>query len=43
MDSDTYILIDSDNECDASAILELVRYLIDNDLDIVTVIRKAGK
>ena len=43
VDSDIYILIDGDNECDASAIPKLVNYLIDNDLDMVTVIRKAGK
>ncbi len=43
VDSDIYILIDGDNECDASAIPELVSYLIDNDLDMVTVVRKLGK
>ena len=43
VDSDVYVLIDGDNECDASAIPKLVNYLIDNDLDMVTVIRKAGK
>ncbi|TXJ36422.1 glycosyltransferase family 2 protein [Brachyspira pilosicoli] len=43
VDSDIYILIDGDNECDASAIPRLVNYLIDNDLDMVTVVRKAGK
>lgn len=43
VDSDIYILIDGDNECDASAIPELVSYLIDNDLDMVTVVRKSGK
>lgn len=43
VDSDIYILIDGDNECDASAIPKLVNYLIDNDLDMVTVVRKAGK
>ena len=43
VDSDIYILIDGDNECDASAIPKLVNYLIDNNLDMVTVVRKAGK
>ena len=43
VDSDIYILIDGDNECDASAIPRLVNYLVDNDLDMVTVVRKAGK
>ena len=43
VDSDIYILIDGDNECDASAIPRLVNYLIDNDLDMVTVVRKSGK
>ena len=43
VDSDIYILIDGDNECDASAMPKLVNYLIDNDLDMVTVVRKAGK
>ena len=43
VDSDIYILIDGDNECDASAIPRLVNYLTDNDLDMVTVIRKSGK
>ena len=43
VDSDVYILIDGDNECDASAIPRLVNYLIDNDLDMVTVVRKSGK
>ena len=43
VDSDIYILIDGDNECDASAIPRLVDYLVDNDLDMVTVVRKAGK
>lgn len=43
VDSDVYILIDGDNECDASAIPKLVNYLVDNDLDMVTVVRKAGK
>ncbi len=43
VDSDIYILIDGDNECDASAIPRLVNYLIDNNLDMVTVVRKAGK
>ncbi|MCZ9926949.1 glycosyltransferase family 2 protein [Brachyspira hyodysenteriae] len=43
VESDIYILIDGDNECDASAIPKLVHYLIDNDLDMVTVVRKAGK
>ena len=43
VDSDIYILIDGDNECDASAIPQLINYLIDNDFDMVTVVRKAGK
>ncbi|SUW04903.1 glycosyltransferase family 2 protein [Brachyspira pilosicoli] len=43
VDSDIYILIDGDNECDASAIPRLVDYLVNNDLDMVTVVRKAGK
>lgn len=43
VESDIYILIDGDNECDASAIPKLVNYLINNDLDMVTVVRKAGK
>ena len=43
VDSDIYVLIDGDNECDASAIPRLVNYLTDNDLDMVTVIRKSGK
>ena len=43
VNSDIYILIDGDNECDASAIPRLVNYLVDNDFDMVTVVRKSGK
>lgn len=43
IDADIYILIDGDGECDASAIPSLIDYLINEDLDMITVIRKAGK
>ena len=43
IDADIYILIDADGECDASAIPSLIDYLINEDLDMITVIRKAGK
>ena len=43
IDTDIYILIDGDGECDASAIPSLIDYLINEDLDMITVIRKAGK
>ena len=43
IDSDVYILIDGDSECDASAIPALIKYLLENDLDMVTAIRKSGK
>lgn len=42
INSDIYILIDGDNECDASAIPKLTNYLIEEQLDMVTVIRKDG-
>ena len=43
IDADIYILMDGDGECDASAIPSLIDYLINEDLDMITVIRKAGK
>ena len=43
IDADIYILIDGDGECDTSAIPSLIDYLINEYLDMITVIRKAGK
>ena len=42
INADIYILIDGDNECDASAIPKLTNYLIEEKLDMVTIIRKDG-
>lgn len=42
INADIYILIDGDNECDASAIPKLTNCLIEEQLDMVTIIRKDG-
>lgn len=39
---DVYILIDADNECDASAIPRLVEKLTTEELDMITIIRDKG-
>lgn len=43
VESDVYILIDGDSECDAKAIPILVEKLRNNNLDMVTVVRDKGR
>ena len=42
VDSDIYILIDADGECDASAIPTLIETLIHKKLDMITIVRDKG-
>ena len=42
INADIYILIDGDSECDASSIPRLINFLIEEKLDMVTVVRKDG-